>query len=66
MNKQLTERERQIVEKVLEGLTSKEIAKYYELSIHTVRNHRKNIMKRFGLRKATQMGSLLNNQHQPS
>jgi Response regulator containing a CheY-like receiver domain and an HTH DNA-binding domain len=41
---QLTEREKEILALVRQGLLSKEIAGLLNLSIHTVNNHRKNIL----------------------
>ena len=57
--KPLSAREKQIVAKVVEGCTSQQIADHYDISVHTVRNHRKNIMKKFGLTKAVQMVQVL-------
>lgn len=37
------------------GFTNKEIAKQLFLSIHTVHTHRKNIMKKLGIRSASEL-----------
>lgn len=44
----LSQRETEIVNLVTEGLTNKEIAEKLFLSIHTVKTHRKNIIKKLG------------------
>jgi DNA-binding CsgD family transcriptional regulator len=59
IRRQLSAREKQIAVKVVEGYTSRQIADHYDISVHTVRNHRKNIMKRFNITKAVQMVKLL-------
>jgi DNA-binding CsgD family transcriptional regulator len=48
----LTEREMEVAKAVTRGMTSIEVAKQFGLSVHTVRNHRKNIMKKLGVRKS--------------
>ena len=45
----LTIREIEIMKDVSDGLTSGEIAARRNLSVHTIRNHRKNILKKMGL-----------------
>jgi len=57
--KKLSVREKQIAVKVVEGYTSQQIADHFDISVHTVRNHRKNIMKKFSLTKAVQMIQIL-------
>ncbi|MGD9331478.1 MAG: response regulator transcription factor [Desulfobacterales bacterium] len=47
----LTPRERQILQLIADGKTSKEIAQLLFISIHTVHNHRKNIKTRLSIRK---------------
>jgi DNA-binding NarL/FixJ family response regulator len=44
----LSTRETEIIHLVAEGLTNKEIAEKLFLSIHTVKTHRKNIIKKLG------------------
>jgi len=55
MNRQpedpLSPRERQILQLIAEGKTSKEIAQLLFISIHTVHNHRKNIRRKLSIRK---------------
>lgn len=45
----LSEREIEILELIAAGLNSPEIADKLFLSVHTVRTHRKNIIKKLGL-----------------
>lgn len=47
---QITPRERQLLEMLAEGLTSKEIATQLDISVYTVDAHRSRIMKKLGLR----------------
>ncbi|WP_052300414.1 LuxR C-terminal-related transcriptional regulator [Opitutus terrae] len=51
----LTNREREVLRYVAEGLGSKEIADRLALSTRTVENHRANILKRTGLRSVAQL-----------
>ena len=48
----LTNREMEIAQAVSKGLSSKEVAVQFGLSVHTVRNHRKKIMKKLGVKKS--------------
>lgn len=45
----LTEREREILQRIAEGHSNKEIAGRLCLSVHTVETHRKNILEKLGL-----------------
>ena len=45
----LTSREREIVQLVAEGRTSKEVAARLSVSVHTVETHRTNIMRKLGI-----------------
>ncbi|MGB0524936.1 MAG: response regulator [Flammeovirgaceae bacterium] len=45
----LTQREREIVELIIEGLSSPQIAKQLFISSRTVENHRSNIMSKLGI-----------------
>lgn len=47
----LTTRERQILQLIADGKTSREIADLLFISIHTVSNHRKNIRRKLSIRK---------------
>lgn len=47
----LTTREREILQLIADGKTSKEIAQLLFISIHTVNNHRKNIKHKLVIRK---------------
>ncbi|MGL4908191.1 MAG: response regulator transcription factor [Bacteroidales bacterium] len=59
----LSEREKEILVAVAKGLINKEIASLYNLSIHTVITHRKNITKKIGIKSVSGLGvyALLNN-----
>ena len=59
----LSAREKEILIAVSKGLTNKEIAAEYNISIHTVISHRKNISKKTGIKSASGFGvyALLNN-----
>ncbi|MCD7978080.1 MAG: LuxR C-terminal-related transcriptional regulator [Tannerellaceae bacterium] len=48
-DKKLTNREEEILSLIRQGLLSKEIADRLHISIHTVHNHRKNILTRLGV-----------------
>lgn len=56
---QLTVRELQIAERIMQGLTSKEIARELELSIKTVEYHRANINRKTDLKALRQKIMLL-------
>jgi two-component system, NarL family, response regulator NreC len=47
---QLTGREREVLQLVAEGLSSKEIASHLDISLNTVIRHRQNIMETLGIR----------------
>ena len=51
----LTDRENEIVCLIATGHTNKEIAEQLFLSPHTVHSHRKNIMKKLGIRSASEL-----------
>jgi len=50
MGYDLSERERDILVAVAQGKTNKEIAEQYNISIHTVISHRKNITRKTGVK----------------
>ncbi|MFD1216028.1 MULTISPECIES: response regulator transcription factor [Microbulbifer] len=54
---QMSDRERQVVRLMAEGATSEEIADRLYLSVHTVKNHRKNILRKTGCRNSGQLVS---------
>ncbi len=69
----LTDREKTILYMVADGYCSKEIAKYFSISVNTVNNHRTSIMKKLnihdavGLTKyAINMGLLVNEKRKES
>jgi DNA-binding NarL/FixJ family response regulator len=51
----LSEREKEIIAFLIDGLNSKEIAEKLELSVRTVDNHRANIMKRLQVRNTAEL-----------
>ncbi len=56
----LTERELEIVELIVEGKSKKEIAHHLHLSEHTVKTHSRNIYKKLGIRKVSELVFLYN------
>ncbi len=60
---ELSEREREILVAVARGLTNKEIADRYCISVHTVISHRKNITRKTGIKTIAGLAvyALLNN-----
>jgi two-component system response regulator FixJ len=54
----LSKRERQIFRGILDGLANKEMAQQLELSHRTVEMHRLKMMRRLGVRKATDLFAL--------
>ncbi len=55
----LTVRQKQIGLCLLSGMSLKEIARRYEVSVHTVRDHQNIIKAKLSCRNAYQMGYLL-------
>jgi len=51
----LTRREKQICSMVIEGLSSKLIATTLSISTFTVANHRKNILKKKGVKRIKEL-----------
>lgn len=60
---ELSEREREILVSVAQGLTNKEIAERHHISIYTVITHRKNITRKTGIKSVAGLTvyALLNN-----
>ncbi|MDJ0785326.1 MAG: response regulator transcription factor [Myxococcota bacterium] len=52
---QLTSREREVLQLIAEGLSSKEIADELELSTRTVETHRSHIMEKIGIHKVSSL-----------
>ena len=52
---QLTSREREVLQLIAEGLSSKEIADSLELSTRTVETHRSHIMEKLGIHKVSSL-----------
>ncbi len=55
----LTQKEKEVVHHLMQGLSSKEIAVQMKLSTRTVEAHRYNILNKFGLRSATELVKLV-------
>lgn len=53
--KEITAREREIIQLVAEGKSNKEIAARLKLSLHTVVTHRSNVMHKLGVHSATEL-----------
>jgi DNA-binding CsgD family transcriptional regulator len=51
----LTRREREVLELISQGKTSKQIAHSLNLSVYTVNNHRKHICKKAGLHSTARL-----------
>jgi two-component system response regulator NreC len=51
----LTDREREVLRLIAEGLTGKEIAELLSLSVHTVERHRQNIMAKLRLHNRAEL-----------
>lgn len=62
-NEELSERENEILECIVKGMTNKEIAEKHFISIHTVITHRKNIVRKTGIKSVSGLTvyALLNN-----
>jgi two-component system response regulator DctR len=55
----LTERERDVLDQVVQGLSSKAIAKLLDISYRTVELHRSHIMEKLGVRSAAELIKLV-------
>lgn len=68
IGRQLTEREAQVVEGLLSGLTEREIALTYGLAIGTIRSHKARIRRKLRIPPATQflqaIHTILNSRHE--
>lgn len=51
----LSDREIEVIRLIAEGLTTQEIAEHLSRSIHTINTHRKNILKKLGLKKPSEL-----------
>ncbi len=56
MNKNITFRERQVLQCLAEGLTSKETAQKLFLSMDTIKTYRSRLLLKFNARNAFQLG----------
>jgi len=54
-NLELSDREMEIIRHITKGESSTEIANNLNVSIHTVNSHRKNILKKLGLKSPTEL-----------
>jgi DNA-binding CsgD family transcriptional regulator len=61
----LTRREMEVLEKIGQGKTSRQIAEALNLSVYTVNNHRKHICKKIGLHSTAQLVAFAVMQSQP-
>lgn len=52
---ELSDREMEIVKLIAKGKPSAEIARHLIISVHTVNSHRKNILKKLGLKSPTEL-----------
>jgi DNA-binding CsgD family transcriptional regulator len=61
---QLSSRETELIHLIAEDLTNKEIADKLFLSVHTIKTHRKNIIKKLGFsfKNTTKLAQLINKQ----
>jgi DNA-binding CsgD family transcriptional regulator len=62
----LTPREIEVLEKIGQGKTSRQIAETLNLSVFTVNNHRKHICKKIGLHSTAQLVAFAVTQSQPA
>lgn len=51
----LTRKEKEVLQLIAEGYSSKQIAKTFNLSLNTIHVHRNNIMKKLGIHKQTEL-----------
>jgi two-component system nitrate/nitrite response regulator NarL len=51
----LTGKEKQVIQYLLEGYSSKEIASILDVSPRTVESHRANVLNKFGLKNTTEL-----------
>jgi DNA-binding CsgD family transcriptional regulator len=61
----LTRREMEVLEKIGQGKTSRQIAETLNLSVFTVNNHRKHICKKIGLHSTAQLVAFAVTHSQP-
>lgn len=54
----LTSRERQVLKLIADGRTNREIATHFCLSVNTVQNHVKHILKKLAARNRTHAGAI--------
>ncbi len=62
----LTRRELEVLEKIGQGKTSRQIAETLNLSVFTVNNHRKHICKKIGLHSTAQLVAFAVTQSHPA
>ncbi|MGK5029022.1 LuxR C-terminal-related transcriptional regulator [Janthinobacterium sp. MDT1-19] len=58
MGAALSRREQEVMVLIVQGRTSKEIARLFGVSVLTVRKHRENLLRRLGLRSTAQLIAL--------
>ncbi len=54
-NRHLTNKEKEILQLIAEGYSSKQIAKHFTLSLNTIHVHRNNIMRKLGIHKQAEL-----------
>ncbi len=59
----LTRREQQILQLIVEGQTDAEIAANLTISVYTVQNHVKNILRKLDARNRTQASTIFHQQN---
>ncbi len=55
MEEELTAKEREVLQLILEGKTNAEISEIMNRSVHTIRNHRARLMEKLGVRSAAEL-----------
>ena len=51
----LTNKEKEVLQLIAEGYSSKQIAKHFTLSLNTIHVHRNNIMRKLGIHKQAEL-----------
>lgn len=62
---ELTEREREVMQRVTEGLANKQIADELAISVRTVEVHRARVFEKMGVRSAVELANLLRSPRPP-
>ncbi|MEZ4518524.1 MAG: LuxR C-terminal-related transcriptional regulator [Chloroflexota bacterium] len=59
----LTAREEEVLHHMAEGFTDKEIGRTLDISVYTVRNHVKSVLRKLNARNRTQAGAIYHRQN---